>query len=186
MRVPVAGLMTFLAAAVLAAMPAAARSEEAGQGSTDKITQQIDSIQERLLSLQNDEIELSMKLMQMQQKALEGVENPGKAAEELAKGSTARGLGQYKATMIACAGQVQSLDRRLFPLLKSVQGLKREREDAPKEVQARIDDIANRVESKHRANMEKVAGMYEQVAEYKSALGIYLSIFKELTEADRA
>ena len=167
----------------LAAGEAAADAEA---GLEARLEKQIASIEDRMMSLQEEELNLSMKIMQARQKANEGVENPGKVAEKLAKGESGKGLRQYKAIMVSCARQLQAFGAKLQPLLKQVKALQPDREKAPEPLKARIDTVTARVESKHRTNLEKVAQMYEQCAEFRAALSINLSIYKSIPANQRA
>ena len=151
----------------------------------ERIETQLESVESRMISLQEQEFTLTMQIMQAQQKAQQGLKEPGKAAEQLANGERGKALLEYKAVMISWAGQLQAFDGRLFPLQKTVAGLQRDRDKAPEVLRARIDAVAGRVEGKHRTNLEKIANMYEQVAEWRGALGIYLKMYKDIPEARR-
>ncbi len=192
MRMRCAKLLLSLALGLAIAVTISARLA-AGEAAADpkadleaRVEKQIASIEERMMLLQEQELNLSMKIMQARQKASEGVENPGKIAEKLAKGESGKGLRQYKAIMISCARQLQAFGAKLQPLLKSVKVLQRDREKAPEPLKARIDTVTARVESKHRTNLEKVAQIYKQCAEFRAALGIYLSIYKSIPANQRA
>ena len=191
MRMPCAKLLVSLALglAVPVAMPSVSAAGEPATGPDaelqTRIEKQIKEIEDRMMSLQEQELELSMKIMQAQQKANEAIENPGKAAEKLAKGEMAGGLRQYKAILISCARQLQAFNQRLTPVLKSVKALGRDRAKVPDPLKARIDTLTARVESKHRTNLDKVAHTYKQCAEFRTALGIYLSLYKNMPAAER-
>jgi len=178
-----------LSVTVLAAMPshlaAGESAAEPNAGAAARVEKQVAAIENQMMSLQEQELELSMKIMQAQQKANEGVENPAKAAEKLARGESGKGLRQYKVVMLSCARQLQAFDRKLQPLLKSVKALQRDREKAPEPLKARIDTVTARIESKRRTNLEKVAHTYKQCAEYRAALGIYLAIYRGIPAKER-
>ncbi|HUU93372.1 MAG TPA: hypothetical protein VM238_19430 [Phycisphaerae bacterium] len=184
----VLGLAVGLAVPVTisARLAAGEAAADAKAGLEARLEKQIASIEDRMTSLQEEELNLSMKIMQARQKASEGVENPGKVAEQLAKGESGKGLRQYKIIMVSCARQLQAFGAKLQPLLKQVKALQPDREKAPEPLKARIDTVTARVESKYRANLEKVAQMYQQCAEFPAALGIYLSIYKSIPANQRA
>ena len=171
---------------ISARLAAGEAAADAKAGLEARLEKQIAAIEDRMMSLQEDELNLSMKIMQARQKATEGVENPGKVAEQLAKGGGGKGLRQYKIIMVSCARQLQAYGAKLQPLLKQVKALQPDREKAPEPLKARIDMVTARVESKHRTTLEKVAQIYQQSAEFRAALGIYLSIYKSIPANQRA
>jgi len=171
---------------ISARLAAGEAAGDAKAGLEARLQKQIASIEQQMMSLQEQELNLSMKIMQARQKASEGVDNPGKVAEKLAKGESGKGLRQYKAIMVSCARQLQTFGAKLQPLLKQVKALQRDREKAPEPLKARIDTVTARVESKYRTNLDKVAQMYKQCAEFRAALGINLSIYKSIPASQRA
>lgn len=182
------GAVLCVTALSLLASWAVAEEKEANPqqaGAVERVEKQLESIQSRMLALQEQEFNVNLKVMDAQQRANKCVENPGNAASEIAKGGKARGLREYKSIMLTCAQQLQAFDGKLAPLLKSVAALERDRAAVPDDVKARIDEWANRVKSKHRTNLEKIANVYEQTAEWRPALTIYLGFYKEKPEAER-
>jgi len=177
------------AAALLFLAPwAVAEEKEANPqqaGAVERVEKQLESIQSRMLALQEQEFNINLKVMDAQQRANKCVENPGNAASEIAKGGKNPKLREYKSIMLTCAQQLQAFDGKLAPLLKSLAALERDRAAVPDNVKARIDEVASRVRSKHRTNLEKIANVYEQTAEWRPALTIYLGFYKEKPEAER-
>ncbi len=191
MRVRCAKLLLSLALglAVLSTQPSRLAAEQPQgdpeAGLTARVEKQIESIESRMMSLQEQELNLSIRIAQAQQTANAGIKDPSKAAERLAKGEGGKELRQYKAIMLSCAKQRQACDAKLLPLLKSVKALQRDREKAPEALKARIDAVTARIQGKHRANMEKIASLYERCAEWRVAFGIYSKLYGEMTENER-
>jgi len=191
MRVRCAKLLLSLALglAVLSTLPGRLTAEqpqgEAEAGLTARVEKQIESIESRMMLLMEEELNLSVRIMQAQQKANAGLKNPSKAAERLSKGEKASELRQYKAIMLWCVKQRQACNAKLLPLLESVKALQRDREKAPEALKARIDAVTARIEGKHRANMEKIANLYAQCAEWRTAFGIYSKLYSEMPENER-
>jgi len=191
MRMRYAELLLRLALglAAAAAMPSQLTAAEAAAdpqaGSDAHIEKQVEAIESRMATLQEEELNLSVRIMQAQQKANEGLKEPAKVTERLAKGEGAKELRQYKAIMLSCAGQLQAFDGKLLPLLKSVKALQQDRAKASEALKARIDTVTARVEAKHRTTLEKVANLYERCAEWRAAFGIYSKLYGEIPEAER-
>jgi tetratricopeptide (TPR) repeat protein len=174
-------LALVVSALALPALPllAAENAAEDDAAKTDKL---IEQMQTRLMELQSQEMQLNMKIMEMRGKAEAGLENPGKAAEELAKGGKSRGLSEYKAILMSCAQQLQGFSGRMAPIMKMVKTLERDREGAPDDLKGRIDQVVLQANGKYRATLESVANLYEQAAEFKPALGLYLQVLKSVPE----
>ncbi len=172
-----------LAMAVLSTLPgrliAEQPQDETEAGLTARVEKQIESIESRMMLLLEEELNLSIRISRAQQKANAGLKDPSKAAVRPSKGEKA------KAIMLYCAKQRQACDAKLLPLLKSVKALQRDREKAPEALKVRIDVVTARIEGKHRANLEKIANLYERCAEWRAALGIWSKLYGEMPENER-
>jgi TolA-binding protein len=158
------------------------KGEETGD---DKIEAQLGAIQERLTQLMNEEMNLTISLMEMQQKANQLIENPDKAADELSKGLGTPKLREYKAILMQSASRLQALDAKYVSLIKTMKGLEKDRQHAEAQQQARIDELSTRVAAKHKANVEKIATYYERVGQPRIAIGIYIELYQSLPESKR-
>jgi len=173
-------------ALVLAAAPASAPAySRDGKEDGNEVEEQLQRINTQLMELQTKEFDLTMKIQQAQQKAQQGLEDPGKATQQLAQGKRSRELMRYKAVLVASAQKVQQFDRRMLPLLKQAKGLQKKQNQVEKPVQVMIDQTVARVEAKHRGNLEKIARFYKQAAEHGQALRIYREIYSMIPEAER-
>jgi tetratricopeptide (TPR) repeat protein len=161
--------------------PKAKGDEAAG----DKLDKQLAGISDRLTELMSEDMNLAMNLMGMQQKANELVESPDKATEELSKGGATTKLREYKQVLLQSAQKLQALDAKYGVLQKTLKTAERDRAHATTEQQARLDDLSNRLQAKHRANIEKIAVYYEKAAEPKLALQIFSEVFQSTPEKQR-
>lgn len=158
---------------------------KAEEGTGDKLDKQLAGISDRLTELMNEDMNLAMSLMSMQQKANELVESPDKATEELSKGNATSKLREYKQVLLQSAQKLQALDAKYGALQKTLKTAERDRAHATTEQQARLDDLSNRLQAKHRANVEKVAVYYEKAAEPKLALQIFSEVYQSTPEKQR-
>ena len=177
------GLALALIAAPGAALAYSRDGDKDDEGA--EVEKQLDRLNQQLMTLQNQEFDLSMKISQAQQQAQKGLEEPGKATQHLAEGKRSRGLLKYKAVLVASAQKVQQFDRRLLPLVKQVQALQKKGDKASKPVQAMIDQVAARIEGKHRSNLEKIARFYQQAAEWRQALRGFAQVYSMIPEKER-
>jgi tetratricopeptide (TPR) repeat protein len=151
-----------------------------------RIEKQMGAVQDRMTELQNEEFKVSMGIMQAQQKATQALKDPAKAPDELAKGNKTRELLEYRNVMVQAAQAWQGFAEKFQRCVNMMKALERDREKAPADLQAKIDELNNKVDAKYRSLLEKAADCYDKVAEFRSALGIYLAIFQSIPEAKRA
>jgi len=189
---PLLGAPAAQASAALPAGDAAAESPKEptpkateDDAASDKLDKQINMLSERMSGLMNEEMSLTMQCMDMQQRANGLVENPDKAAEDLTKGSTNPKLREYKQILVMIAQKVQAIDNKYLPLQKTLKTLERDRERATTAQKARIDELGNRLQAKHKANVEKIAGYYEKAGEPKPALQLYAGLYQAMPEKQR-
>jgi len=181
-------LRTLVLALVLVAAPAVGLAYSRDGDKEDdaaEVEKQLDLINKKLMDMQNEEFDLTMKISQAQQKAQQGLEEPGKASQHLAEGKRSSALMKYKAVLVASAQRVQQFDRRFLPLLRQVQALQKKQGKVSKPVQAMIDQTAARVEGKHRSNVEKMSRFYEQAAEWGPALRGFLQVYSMIPDKER-
>ncbi|MFO8015446.1 MAG: hypothetical protein R6X20_19350 [Phycisphaerae bacterium] len=174
-----------VALALVAAPAATLAYSRDDKDDAEEFEKQLDQINRQMMNLQTQEFDLTMKIQQAQQQAQKGLEDPGKATKHLQEGKRSTALMKYKAVLVASARKVQQFDRRLLPLLKQVQVLQKKQDQAPKPVQAMIDQTAARVQAKHLANVEKIAQFYEKAAEPRQALQAYLQVYAMTPEKER-
>jgi len=170
---------------VVASPAALAYSRDGDNDDGSEIEQQLERINQQLMDLQSHEFDLSMGIAQAQQKAKKLLKEPAKATQHLAQGKHSRGLLRYKAVLLASAKQVQQFDRRFLPLLRQIEALQKRGDKASKQVQARIDQMADRAQAKHRSNLEKIARFHEQAAEWPQALRGFLQVYSMMPEKER-
>jgi len=178
--------LALLSLLLVAASAASAYSRDGKEDDESEVEKQVMAINEKLMALQNNEFKITMKISQAQQQAQQGLKNPGNAAQELAQGKRSTPLLRYKAVLLAAAKQVEAMDRQLLPLLKQAQALQKHRDKAPKMLQTQIDSTLERVQSKHRSNLEKMANFYDQAAAWGPALKTYMQVYQSIPEKERA
>jgi len=183
-EIPVPGVLTALALALgLVAASAAAPDSQIADGA--KTEKQLERINQQFMDLLNQEFDIAVKITEARQKTRQLLKEPGKAEQHLAQGKESPGLLRYKAVLIASAKKVQAFDRRLRPLLRQVQALQKAQEKAPKPVRTRIDQMAARLQSKHRSNLKKVARLYEEAGEWQVALRALFRVYSRIPENER-
>jgi hypothetical protein len=193
-----AGLVMGWCVLGLAAQKAAPKASEAGaetkapagEGAASKAEKQIAAIQDRLNQLTSEESSVTMSTLQAQSKAssalVDAKKDPTKAAEELGKGNSTKEFRDYKIAMMGIAGQWQAFAGKFARVVDQARQLDRERDKAPAEIQPRIDETVKKVLDRNRGILERAADPYEKVAAWRDALGVYLSILKDVPENKRA
>jgi len=166
-------------------VPALAYTREK-KDAAEEIQKKIESIEKALSALQEQELGLSMKIAAALQKAGQNVQNPEKVGERIAKGERRPADLRYRAVLLAVAAQLQRMDQRLLPLLRQVQDLQRQRDRVEPPLRTMIDGLAARVRDKRRANLEKIATMFQQAGVWPQALRAYTQAYALIPEAERA
>ncbi len=183
-------LLAVLAGVLLSAGTARAEDNAAAEARAEavrtRLLKQIDAAREKSQNLQKDEMELSMQILKAQAKANEGLEKPGKAEQELAKGKNDKELNEYRTLYRACAGQLARVEPRYAALEKQAAAAVESAEKTEEEAlanQARM--LLQSIQMRRRANLVRMAGMFESVADYKKALAIYVGIWQQIPEEER-
>lgn len=182
-----------LAAAWPAAGVAAEKTEDKPAAGADapkadetagvKLARQIANIEDRLKGLQAEASQVSMAEVTAQ--GVAKGQDIGKIREDLEKGSRLPEHLQYRAAMEAVAGQYRALAERYERVVGMTKTLERDREMAPADKQAQIDDLSKRTGDKYRSLLEKVVEVYEKCADYRNALQVDQTLYQATPEAKR-
>lgn len=162
---------------------AGADAPKADEAAVAKLARQIANIEDRLKGLQAEASQVSMAEV-----AAQGVakgEDIGKIREDLEKGSRKPEHLQYRAAMESVAGQYRALAERYERVVGMTKTLDRDREKAPADKQAQIDDLSKRAGDKYRSLLEKIVDVYEKCADYRNAVQVYPALYQATPEAKR-
>jgi hypothetical protein len=133
----------------------------------DRIDRELKSVQDRLREVTQQEIELAMELVATQQRANE------------LKGNA------RKAVLVQIAERTRGVAANYARLVKNLKPLETDRPQATPEQQKRIDELANRIYAKHKAQTDKVANMFEQAGEFKAVYDLWADYYQSLPESRR-
>ena len=151
----------------------------------ERVEKQIASIRDKLASLQNEEMEVSVKAQKILLAGSEKVKDMEHASENLSKGKMKGGLAEYKQSLATSVQMWQAFGEKVNRLVIVAKGLDRERERAPKSVQPKIQDIFSQVEVKYRSIVLKMADLYERGGDYRNAVIFYQAALELLPEKER-
>lgn len=168
------------------APPASSAEEMRKDALRARLDRQLAAVQKKLDELREVESKLSMEIIQAQGKAAEGLDNPGKAEQMIREGKTSDALSRYRQIYAACAAKLGALDPRyaavqnlLKPLAYDLERLK---DDGYK---SRVSDVEDSIWRARRANLERIAGIYSSIADYRTALAVYMKIYQSLPKDKR-
>ena len=170
----------------VAVQAAAAEKASPQEAPTAKMEKLVASVRDRLNDYQQEELQIEAHSLRAQQAAMQGLKEPAKVADLIAKGQLTSDLRAYRNTILACAREWSGFQQRFAGLERSIKGLTADRPGAPADLQGEIDALVTRFEQKSRGLQMKVGELYERVAEYRSALAIYMAFYKEIPEDKRA
>jgi hypothetical protein len=168
------------------APPAASPEEMRKDALRARLDRQLAAVQKKLDELREVESKLSMEIIQAQGKAAEGLDNPGKAEQMIREGKLSDALNRYRQIYAACAAKLASLDPRYAAvqnMLKPLSyDLERLNDDAYK---SRVSDLEDAIWRARRANLERIAGIHSSIADYRTALAVYMKIYQSLPKDKR-
>ncbi len=150
-----------------------------------RVEKKLKEITDELAAIQAEEGKVATAVNEAKSKALTMVQEQDKLQENLEKGSTVKGVKEYRQAHLMGAAQGKTFDARYGRLQASIKGLERQTRTLPDDLKKQIEDTAAQIAERRRANREKTAGYYEAVYAYKEALAVYMSIWKEIPEKNR-
>jgi len=155
-----------------------------------RIEKQLTDAGEKLAAIQKEELELSIKVLNAETKALNKVEDRNKLKNALTKGSTPQDVVEYRNVMLACAQQWQMMESKYAAVHRGLRYLEQKRQEMPEDLKSRAEEVVARVLKNRRSCMEKVADIYDKLMDEKTVLAIYVAIYQMLPadqrEADTA
>jgi len=161
----------------------------ADQPQQSRIEKEVLASETKWMALQTQEMTLSTGIMGAQMQANQLVTDPpDKVAEKFAKpgGGLSANMAQYKQIMLKAAQQYAAFDNQLAAVLKSLKFTDHEKESAPADLKTRLDAAIAKYTAKHRTILERVAEIYDRVAEYRPALQAYTADYQLIPEKERA
>jgi hypothetical protein len=166
--------------------PATSQEEVRKEALRARIEKQLAAVQKKFDEVREAESKLSLEIIQVQGKAGEGLDNPGKAEQSLREGKLTDALTRYRQIYLACAAKLIALDPRyaasetmLKPVAHDLDRL------ADESYTNRVTELADSIWRARRANLERIAGLYSSVADYRSAFTVYMKIYQSLPKDKR-
>lgn len=150
-----------------------------------RIEKQLTDTKEKLPQLQQDELELSIKILTAENAALKAVEDPNQLNPAVIKESKAKGVPEYRNMCMACAEQWQLMESKYAALHRNLQHAERKRDSMPNDLKASLDEVLGTILKHRRDLMEKTAALYTKIADDKRTLGVYVAIYQMLPEEQR-
>jgi len=150
-----------------------------------RIEKQLTDAGEKLTVLQEEELELSIKVLTAESKALDHVGDKQKLKNALAKGSSSQDVVEYRNALLACAQQWQMMESKYAAVHRSLRYLEQKRQEMPEDLKSRAEEVVARVLKNRRSCMEKVADIYDKLMDEKTVLAIYVAIYQMLPDDQR-
>jgi len=150
-----------------------------------RIEKQLTDASEKLTALQEEELELSIKVLTAESKALDHVGDKQKLKNALAKGSSSQDVVEYRNALLACAQQWQMMESKYAAVHRSLRYLEQKRQEMPEDLKSRAEEVVARILKNRRSCLEKVAAIYEKLMDDKMALATYVAIYQMLPEDQR-
>jgi len=150
-----------------------------------RIEKQLADAGEKLTSLQEEELELSIKVLKAESNALDHVEDRNKLKDALTKGPTSQDLVDYRNVMLACAQQWQLVESKYVAVHRSLRYLEQKRGEMPEDLKSSVEEVVARILKNRRSCMEKAAAVYDKLMDDKMVLAVYVAIYQMLPDDQR-
>jgi len=187
-----------------------------------ELKERLDGVLNRFQEVATEEMEVRMRIMSAQQKAMQVVKNPDEAAKKLHKGQYTKELRAYEQMMVAIVRELRTYDTKFGAVYAALNRLRKN--PAADELKADFERVAAMIE-KRRVNLldqigdvavkagrlkeaveiydrlrgflprddkgmrrsyrEKTAGAYEKFEQWSAAVGLYETIYKNLSPQEQ-
>jgi len=187
-----------------------------------KLKEQLDDVLNRFQKVSTEEMEVRMRIMSAQQKAMQIVKDQDEAAKKLYKGQYTTPLRAYERMMVAIVRELRTYDTKFGSVYASLNRLRKN--PAADELEADFKHVSGMIE-KRRVNLldqigdiavkagrldeavkiydclrellprddkamrrsyrEKTAGAYETFEQWPAALGLYETVYKNLSPPEQ-
>lgn len=174
------------APAVKPAPAAASHEETRKEALRARIEKQLAAAQKKFDEVREAESKLSMEIIQAQGKAAEGLDNPGKAEQALREGKLTDALTRYRQIYAACTARLIALDPRYAAVENMLKPMSYDLDHLGDDsYRNRVTELGDSIWRARRANLERIAGIYSSIADYRSALTVYMKIYQSLPKDRR-
>jgi len=150
-----------------------------------RIEKQLTDAGEKLTALQEEELELSIKVLTAESNALDRVGDKKKLKKALTKGFTSQDVVEYRNALLACAQQWQMMESKYAAVPRSLRYLEQKRGEMPEDLKSRAEEVVARVLKNRRFCLEKAAAIYDKLKDEKMVLATYVAIYQMLPEDQR-
>jgi len=161
------------------------KPREIPEAERTRIEKQLADVGEKLTTLQEEELKLSIKILNVETKALEHVEDKQKLKNALAKGINSPDVMEYRNVLSACAKQWQMMESKYAAVHKGLRYLEQKRKEMPEDLKSRAEEVVARIFKNRRSCLEKAAAIYGKLMDDKMVLTIYVAIYQMLPEDQR-
>ena len=158
------------------------KPREIPEAERTRIEKQLTDAGEKLTALQEEELELSIKVLTAESNALDRAEDRKKLKNALTKGPTPQDLVDYRNVMLACARQWQMMESKHAAMHRGLRYLEQKRGAMPEDLKSRAEEVVARVLKNRRSCLEKAAAIYDKLKDRKMVLTTYVAIYQMLPD----
>jgi len=150
-----------------------------------RIEKQLADAGEKLTALQKEELDLSIKVLEAEAKALKNIEDRKKLKNALTKGSASQDVVEYRNALVTGAQQWQMMEGKYAAVHRSLRNLEQKRGEMPEDLKSSAEEVVARVLENRRSCLEKAAAIYDKLKDEKMVLTTYVAIYQMLPEDQR-
>jgi len=137
----------------------------------EKLKEQLDGVLSRFQTVATQEMEVRMRIMTAQQKAMQVVKDQDEAAKKLAKGQYTKELRAYEQMMVAIIRQLRGFDTKLASVHATLNRLRTN--PAAAEIKTDFDRVAAMIEKRRVNLLDQIGDYCVKAGRLEEAVKIY-------------
>jgi hypothetical protein len=137
----------------------------------EKLKEQLQTVSDRFDKAAAEEMGIRVRIMELQQKARQIIEDEDEAAKALAKGQKTKELKAYEALLAACVRQLRAFEAKFASVGTALANLRKD--PAADEVKDDFDRLARKVEQRRTNLLNEIADFCVKAGRLDEAVAMY-------------
>jgi tetratricopeptide (TPR) repeat protein len=137
----------------------------------EKLKQRLDGVRSRFEKVASEEMEIRMRIMSAQQKAMQVVKDTDEAAKKLHKGQYTRTLRAYEQMMVAIVRELRTYDAKFGSVYAALNRLRKD--PAADELKADFQRVSDLIEKRRVNLLDRIGDIAVKAGRLEEAVKIY-------------
>jgi tetratricopeptide (TPR) repeat protein len=137
----------------------------------EKLKQRLEGVRSRFEKVSSEEMEVRMRIMSAQQKAMQVVKDTDEAAKKLHKGQYTRTLRAYEQMMVAIVRELRTYDAKFGSVYAALNRLRKD--PAADELKAEFKRVSDMIEKRRVNLLDRIGDIAVKAGRLEEAVKIY-------------